>query len=65
MPFIVTVNNAEVQVLGTHFNVNAYNDEDNVKTTLLEGSVKFVNGANTNMLKPGQQSQLANNGLSK
>ncbi|HET9280085.1 MAG TPA: FecR family protein, partial [Flavitalea sp.] len=65
MPFIVTVNNAEVQVLGTHFNVNAYNDEENVKTTLLEGSVKFVSGDNINMLKPGQQSQLANNGLIK
>ncbi len=58
MPFIVTVNNAEVQVLGTHFNVNAYSDEDNVKTTLLEGSVKFVNDGNTNILKPGQQAQL-------
>lgn len=58
MPFIVTVNNAEVQVLGTHFNVNAYDDEDNVKTTLLEGSVKFVNDGNTNILKPGQQAQL-------
>lgn len=65
MPFIVTVNNAEVQVLGTHFNVNAYNDEENVKTTLLEGSVKFVSGDNINMLKPGQQSQLTNNGLIK
>ncbi len=58
MPFIVSVNNAEIQVLGTHFNVNAYSDEDNVKTTLLEGSVKFVNDGNTNILKPGQQAQL-------
>lgn len=63
MPFIVNVNGAEVQVLGTHFNVNAYSDEDNIKTTLLEGSVKFVSGTNINMLKPGQQSQLASNGL--
>lgn len=65
MPFIVAVNGAEVQVLGTHFNVNAYNDEEDVKTTLLEGSVKFVNGDNTNILKPGQQSQLAKNGTVK
>ena len=63
MPFIVTVNDAEVQVLGTHFNINAYGDEDNIKTTLLEGSVKFVNGDNTNLLKPGQQSQLTKNGI--
>jgi len=61
-PFIVGVNNSEVQVLGTHFNINSYNDEDDMKTTLLEGSVKFVNGANTNILKPGQQSQLTRNG---
>ena len=65
MPFIVTVNNAEVQVLGTHFNINAYNDEDNLKTTLLEGSVRFVNGDNINFLKPGQQSQLTKNGTVK
>ena len=62
MPFIVAVNGAEVQVLGTHFNINAYNDEDNVRTTLLEGSVKFVSGDNSNILKPGQQFQLAKNG---
>jgi transmembrane sensor len=61
-PFIVGVNNAEVQVLGTHFNINSYTDEDDMKTTLLEGSVRFVNGTSTNMLKPGQQSQLAKNG---
>ena len=62
MPFVVTVNGAEVQVLGTHFNINSYNDEDDIKTTLLEGSVKFVSGTSTNILKPGQQSQLAKNG---
>ena len=60
--FIVAANNAEVQVLGTHFNINAYNDEDDIKTTLLEGSVRFVNGVNSNILKPGQQSQLTKNG---
>ncbi|HEY5968542.1 MAG TPA: FecR domain-containing protein [Chitinophagaceae bacterium] len=64
-PFIVKINNAEVQVLGTHFNVNAYSDEDNVKTTLLEGSVKFVNNGNVNILKPGQQSQLTKEGTTK
>ena len=65
MPFIVTVNNAEVQVLGTHFNINAYRDEDDVKTTLLEGSVRFVNDGNTNILKPGQQAQLTKEGTTK
>lgn len=55
MPFKVSVNNkAEVEVLGTHFNVNAYSNESAVKTTLLEGSVK-VRYNNTVILKPGQQ----------
>jgi ferric-dicitrate binding protein FerR (iron transport regulator) len=65
MPFIVTVNDAEVRVIGTHFNINSYGDEDNIKTTLLEGAVKFVHGFNTNTLKPGQQSQLSTNGITK
>ena len=61
MPFKVNVNNqAEVQVLGTHFNINAYaNDENNLKTTLLEGSVKINSGARMAILKPGQQAQVA------
>ena len=63
MPFIVSVNGAEVRVLGTHFNVNAYSDEENIKTTLLEGSVRFVHGNSTSLLKPGQQSQLSTDGV--
>jgi len=62
MPFVVSVNGAEVQVLGTHFNVMAYGDENAVKTTLLEGSVRFVRGNNTSLLKPGQQSQMTKEG---
>ncbi len=65
MPFIVKVNDAEVQVLGTHFNVMAYSDEAVLKTTLLEGRVKFVNGSFNSFLKPGQQSHLAKNGQVK
>lgn len=38
-PFIVHALNQEIKVLGTHFNVNAYTDEKQIKTTLLEGSV--------------------------
>jgi transmembrane sensor len=41
-PFIVAVNEVEVEVLGTHFNVQAYADEAAIKTTLLEGKVKVV-----------------------
>jgi transmembrane sensor len=43
MPFRVNVNNrAQVEVLGTSFNVNAYEDEANISATLLEGSVKVA-----------------------
>jgi ferric-dicitrate binding protein FerR (iron transport regulator) len=44
--------------LGTHFNVSAYNDEPNTKTTLLEGSVKVTGGDKSAMLKPGQEVSL-------
>ncbi|MGI8637223.1 MAG: FecR family protein [Segetibacter sp.] len=64
-PFIVSVNGAEVEVLGTHFNVMAYKDEAVVKTTLLEGAIKFVKGTASNTLKPGQQAQVLNSGQVK
>ncbi|MEJ6980115.1 FecR domain-containing protein [Pedobacter sp. P351] len=59
VPFRVVSANQIVEVLGTHFNVNAYADESYVKTTLLEGSVKVYKGAESVLLKPGQQSQTA------
>ncbi|OQP52780.1 hypothetical protein A4H97_24055 [Niastella yeongjuensis] len=49
----------QVQVLGTHFNINAYDDEVAVKTTLLEGKVKFVGKADSLLLAPGQQAVAA------
>ncbi|MBL7699037.1 MAG: DUF4974 domain-containing protein [Chitinophagaceae bacterium] len=52
----------EIQVLGTHFNVNAYSDEPSIKTTLVEGSVKVINGNSSSVIKPGQQSQVGDNG---
>ncbi len=57
-PFHVQVNDMEVQVLGTHFNINSYSDEPFVKTTLLEGSVRVRSGTQEAVLKPGQQAQL-------
>ncbi len=70
-PFHVKVNDMTVEVLGTHFNVNAYNDENSVATTLLEGSVKIkkeviANSASqTVLLEPGEQADLAKNGSLK
>ena len=65
MPFIAKVNDAEVQVLGTHFNIMAYDNEEAVETTLLEGSVKVVNGGQNNILKPDQQLQVSGDGTTK
>jgi transmembrane sensor len=47
-----------VEVLGTHFNVNAYDDERSIKTTLLEGSVKISVDGHVAMLTPGEQAQV-------
>lgn len=63
-PFKVISENQVIEVLGTHFNVNTYNDEPAEKTTLLEGSVKVSRNSKDNketatkILVPGQQSLL-------
>lgn len=62
MPFKVEVGQVEVRVLGTHFNVNAYNSRDAIKTTLIEGSVEVISEKEKLMLKPGQQAQVTSNG---
>lgn len=63
-PFIVKTVNQEVMVLGTHFNINSYVDEPDVKTTLLEGSIRVTeNKGIEKILKPGQQSTLTSKGL--
>ncbi|WP_316819071.1 FecR family protein [Pedobacter nyackensis] len=60
-PFIVTTDKQTVEVLGTHFNIQAYADEAATKTTLLEGSVKVAeknaksSNSKAHILKPGQQ----------
>ncbi|MEO6230599.1 MAG: FecR domain-containing protein [Ferruginibacter sp.] len=59
-PFTVSVNGMQVQVLGTHFNINAYGNEPEVRTTLLEGSVKVIKNNQMQMLVPGQQARLNN-----
>jgi transmembrane sensor len=60
MPFKVEVNNMEVTVMGTHFNVKAYNEES-IKTTLLEGSIKVSSGSLSTMLRPGQKAEWQGN----
>lgn len=62
-PFKVMAGGTEIKVLGTHFNVNAYADENVVRTTLLEGSVQVVNSESKAMLAPGEQASSEKNGL--
>lgn len=54
---------AEINVLGTHFNVNAYDNEADIKTTLLEGAVKLIRGKETMTLYPGQQGRIQAKGI--
>jgi len=61
--FVVKTDKQDVTVLGTHFNVNSYPEENETRTTLLEGSVKIAKSLakdqqNTLILIPGQQSVL-------
>jgi transmembrane sensor len=56
--FIVSKGNMNVIVLGTRFNVNAYDNEESIKVTLLEGSVKVRQEQLEKMIKPGQQAVL-------
>lgn len=66
MPFIVEAKNSITEVLGTHFNVNAYDEDKVVKTTLLEGSVKISSKNTYNksgvILQVGQQGAVAESG---
>jgi ferric-dicitrate binding protein FerR (iron transport regulator) len=65
-PFIVNTNNIYVTVLGTSFDVMAYQDEENIKTTLVRGRVKIETTTKDTKqtekvyLQPGQQAVLEN-----
>lgn len=54
-PFKVKVGGTLVDVLGTSFNITAYADENNIKTTLLSGSVRVSKEDALTVLKPGEQ----------
>lgn len=67
LPFIVKTARQELSVLGTHFNLSSYADEEVTKTTLLQGAVLInrlgnvvnpVEGKDFAVLKPGQQATL-------
>ena len=57
-PFQVKVNEMTVDVLGTHFNIMAYENEGSVNTSLLQGSVRVEQAGQAKTLQPGQESRL-------
>lgn len=67
MPFRVTVHvpagEQHIDVLGTHFNVKAYEDEPLVTTTLLEGSIRLTSKGGSALLQPGGQGQSGSDGV--
>lgn len=64
-PFIVSMRNGNsVEVLGTSFNINSYEDESQIRATLLEGSVRVAYGDQYSMiLQPGQQAEMNYSGI--
>lgn len=63
-PFLVKCGETSVKVLGTHFNIMAYENEAIKKTTLLEGAIEISNSTNRFRVKPGEQVQLSQHHLS-
>ncbi|MBK1442320.1 DUF4974 domain-containing protein [Parapedobacter sp. ISTM3] len=55
-PFLVNVNGNKVEVLGTHFNINAYDKV--MSTTLLQGAVRVSNPTGERLLAPGQEAKV-------
>lgn len=65
LPFKVITRSAEIQVVGTHFNISDYDEEGVSKTTLLEGKVRVKSHKETTVLSPGQQAQITTSGAIK
>lgn len=62
IPFRVKLTNgSQIEVLGTHFNIMAYDNEPEVKTTLLKGKVRVSTAAGEKVLAPGQQAIVKGN----
>ena len=61
--FTVSAHKTETEVLGTSFNIKAYEDEADVKVTLLEGKVDVLSGINKLRLVPGQQATVQNTSI--
>jgi len=62
-PFFISHGKTKIEVLGTHFNVNAYEDEPSIAVTLLQGSVKIIYEKQSGVIKPGQQARIVNGSI--
>ena len=62
-PFVVQTKQQEIEVLGTEFNINAYQNEAFTRTTLLEGSIKVRTNKGEKLVKPGQQATTDGNDI--
>lgn len=62
-PFRVNTSGQQVEVLGTHFNINAYEDSNLTKTTLVEGSIKVTSAGKNVVLRPNQEAVLNDRSL--
>jgi ferric-dicitrate binding protein FerR (iron transport regulator) len=60
MPFKVMGAGQTIEDIGTQFNINAYENESDIKTTLLEGGIKVYNNNGSAILTPGQQAKVKN-----
>lgn len=62
LPFNVSINRqTEVEVLGTSFNLNAYQDEGSINATLVEGAIRVVKDEEKTVLRPGEQARITEN----
>lgn len=62
VPFIVNTKKMNVNVVGTRFNVNAYDTAFDVKTTLIEGKIEVVHKGAVKEMRPGEQAKLTQDG---
>jgi ferric-dicitrate binding protein FerR (iron transport regulator) len=63
MPFVAEKGDVKVEVLGTHFNMNTYDDESALKVTLLQGAVRVTGGGGEHTIAPGQQAVVTGNNI--
>ena len=61
-PFVVVTGEAEVEALGTSFNIYSYEEENRIETTLVEGAVRFAVADQTVILMPGEQGVVGTDG---